>query len=189
MARPREFDEDQALDSAIGVFREHGFEGTSAGMQVDAMKKGRQTLYDTFGDKWQLYCSSLRRYSSSETAAHLAELCGGPRAIDGIRAMIDRLIAEAHTPCLGVSSVCEFGRTRKELTAIRAGAGRTLYSAIAARIREAQAEGDVAADVDPDEAATFLTANFAGIRLAARDGAGPNQLRALGRLALRALGQ
>jgi hypothetical protein len=30
MARPREFDTDAALDGAIGVFREHGFQGSSA---------------------------------------------------------------------------------------------------------------------------------------------------------------
>ena len=55
MARPREFDADAALDGAIGVFREHGFEGASAEMLVNAMGIGRQSLYDTFGDKWQLY--------------------------------------------------------------------------------------------------------------------------------------
>jgi AcrR family transcriptional regulator len=54
MARPKEFDEEQVLDAAITVFREHGFEGTSAEMLVRALGIGRQSLYDTFGDKWQL---------------------------------------------------------------------------------------------------------------------------------------
>ena len=57
MARPREFDTDSALDGAIAVFREHGFEGTSAQMLVDAMGIGRQSLYTAFGDK----CSSIAR--------------------------------------------------------------------------------------------------------------------------------
>jgi TetR/AcrR family transcriptional repressor of nem operon len=55
MARPKEFVEEQALDAAIEVFREHGFEGTSAEMLVRAMRIGRQSLYDTFGDKWEIY--------------------------------------------------------------------------------------------------------------------------------------
>jgi TetR/AcrR family transcriptional repressor of nem operon len=64
MARPREFDTDAALDGAIGVFREHGFEGSSAQMLVDAMGIGRQSLYATFGDKWQLYRSAERRLAA-----------------------------------------------------------------------------------------------------------------------------
>ena len=71
MARPRAFDEDQVLDAAIDVFREHGFEGTSAEMLVRALRIGRQSLYDTFGDKWRLYLSSVRRYTAAE--AHVQD--------------------------------------------------------------------------------------------------------------------
>ena len=71
MARPREFDADTALDGAIGVFREHGFEGASAEMLVKAMGIGRQSLYDTFGDKWQLYRAAVRRYGMGECSAHI----------------------------------------------------------------------------------------------------------------------
>src|SRR6516225_6494104 len=110
MARPKEFDQDEALDAAIGVFREHGFEGTSTPMLVDAMGIGRQSIYDTFGDKWQLYCVAVRRYATAEVAEHLAALRGPARAIDGISAMIDRVVREAHKACLGVGSICEFGR-------------------------------------------------------------------------------
>src|SRR6266446_1508638 len=62
MARPREFDAELALDAAISVFREHGYEGSSAQMLVDTMGIGRQSLYAAFGDKWQLYRSAVGRY-------------------------------------------------------------------------------------------------------------------------------
>ncbi len=187
MARPREFDRDQVLDAAIGVFREHGFEGTSTDLLVRAMKIGRQSLYDTFGDKWQLYQAALERYATAEVAAHLAQLQTGPRAIDGIRAMIDRVVATARQPCLGVGAICEFGRGQPELTAISDAAGRSLDAAVTARAARAQAEGDMAADLDPADVAGFMQASFAGIRIAARGGAGPDQLRSLGKMALRAL--
>lgn len=187
MARPKEFDSEQALDAAIGVFREHGYEGTSAGMLTEAMKIGRQSLYDTFGDKWRLYCASVRRYADAEGQAHLAALRGGGRTIDGIEAMIGRVVAEARKPCLGVGSVCEFGRARPDLTEIHEAAGRVLQAAIIGRLREAQAAGDIARDLDLDHASAFLLANIAGLRIAARGGAGDGELMALGRLALRAL--
>src|SRR6202166_2628716 len=90
MARPREFDAEQALDAAISVFREHGYEGSSAQLLVDAMGIGRQSLYATFGDKWQLYRSAVRRYGMGECAAHFVALRSGVRALDGIDAMLRR---------------------------------------------------------------------------------------------------
>ncbi|MEH2489674.1 TetR/AcrR family transcriptional regulator [Bradyrhizobium sp. AZCC 2230] len=187
MARPKEFNKEEALDAAIGVFREHGFEGTSTPMLVEAMGIGRQSIYDTFGDKWQLYCASVQRYAAAETGAHLSMLRGRPRAMEGVRAMVERVVDEAHQACLGVGSMCEFGRTRDDLAEIHHAAGRPLRLAVSKRIREAQADGDASADIDADEAAEFLLASFAGIRIAARGGAKARHLRALGDMALRAL--
>ena len=185
--RPKEFVEEQALDAAIEVFREHGFEGASAEMLVRALRIGRQSLYDTFGDKWQLYLSSVRRYNGAETRAHILALRYGPHAIDGIRAMIDRVVADAAQSCLGVNSICEFGRARPELADILDAAARAISTAIAMSVRKAQTEGDVASEIDPKDAARFLSASFTGIRVAARGGATARELRALGRLAMRAL--
>lgn len=187
MARSKTFDEERALDAAVGIFREHGFEGTSAEMLVQAMGIGRQSLYDTFGDKTRLYRSALRRYVAAEAQAHGAALRSEPRAIDGIRAMVNRVVAEAQTPCLGVNSICEFGRSQPQLAEIQDAAARAIRAAIIKRVREAQTAGDVAPDLDPKEVAEFLSASFAAIRIAARGGAQAKQLRALGQLAMRAL--
>lgn len=187
MARPREFDADAALDSAIGVFREHGFEGSSAQMLVDAMGIGRQSLYDTFGDKWQLYRSAVRRYGMGECAAHFDALRSGARAIDGIAAMLRRVAETAGQPCLGVASICEFGASRPDLAEINGALAMPLRAAIAARVRDAQREGDAAPDLDAEAIADFLTANIAGIRIAGRGGADRATLDGLAATALRAL--
>jgi TetR/AcrR family transcriptional regulator, transcriptional repressor for nem operon len=49
-----------------------------------------------------------------------------------------------------------------------------LHTAIVRRVRDAQAEGDAASDVDPEQAAAFLSASFAGIRIAARAARDPS---------------
>ena len=187
MARPKTFDDDVAIDAAITVFREHGYEGTSAQMLVDAMGIGRQSLYNSFGDKAGLYSASLRRYALAETQAHSATLKTGDRAIDGIRSMVDRVVREAGTPCLGVGSIAELGTSRPDLNEIRAAADRVMRTAIIKRIEEAQADGDIAGDLDPDALATWFVASFAGIRIAARGGASAAHLESLGELTLRAL--
>ncbi|PTQ12141.1 TetR family transcriptional regulator [Sphingomonas oleivorans] len=187
MARPREFDANAALDAAIGVFREHGFEGSSAAMLVDAMGIGRQSLYDTFGDKWQLYRSAMRRYGMGECAAHFEALRSGARAINGIEAMLRRVVDTADQPCLGMGSICEFGTSRPDLTDINASLARAMREAIAERVRDAQQEGDVAAGIEAGAMADFLIAAIAGIRIAGRGGADRATLTSLAELALRAL--
>src|ERR1700738_1729597 len=187
MARPREFDSRSALDGAIAVCREHGCEGTSAQMLVDAMGIGRQSLYAAFGDKWQLYCSAARRYGMGECAVHFDALRSGARAIDGIYAMLRRVIETADQPCLGVSSIFEFGRSRPGLKEINALLTRIFCGGVAARVRDAQREGDVAAGLHPEAVAEFLIANIAGIRVAGRGGADRASLTSLADMALRAL--
>jgi TetR/AcrR family transcriptional regulator, transcriptional repressor for nem operon len=187
MARPKEFDQAAALDAAINVFREHGFEGSSAGMLVGAMGIGRQSLYDTFGDKWQLYLEAVRRYAERESAAHLQALKDAPSAPAALEAVVMRVVHAAGEACLGVSSVCEFGRSQPELALIHDAAARLIRTGIAARVEQAQAEGSVRREQDAGAAADFLMASFATIRLAARGGAGPEQLHQLGQYALRAL--
>ena len=187
MARPREFDTDAALDGAIGVFREHGFEGSSAQMLVDAMGIGRQSLYATFGDKWQLYRSAVRRYGMGECAAHFEALRSGVRAIDGIDAMLRRVVETADQPCLGTGSIYEFGASRPDLMEISAPLARALRAAIVGLVRDAQREGDVATGLDPEAIAEFLIANIAGIRVAGRGGADHATLTGLADMALRAL--
>lgn len=187
MARPKEFEIDVALDAAVEVFREHGFAGTSAQMLTAAMKIGKQSLYDTFGGKWQLYCAALKRYSTTETAAHLAMLRGSPEAIIGIEQMLERVVLEAHRPCLGISSISEFSGDHEELVSIRESAGQTLRTALLSNIDKAIVAQDLAVDLDPETAVSFLLANVAAIRIAARGGASQEDLSALAHLTLKAL--
>lgn len=187
MARTKEFDKDEALIAAIEVFREHGFEGTSTEMLVGAMKIGRQSLYDTFGDKWKLYCLAVERYSADEASAHIAVMRGEPNALDGIRAMILRVIENAGKACLGVNSICEFGQSRPDLSSLRNAADRRLKAAACERIGEAQLAGDVDKSLSAEAVADFLFANIAGMRIAVRAGAGRDHLQSLGQLAIRAI--
>lgn len=187
MARPKEFDVETAVEAAVEVFRAHGFEGTSAQMLVDAMGIGRQSLYDTFGDKWGVYCAAVRHYSQREVRAHGAVLTSHERAIDGIRAMFDRVVADAERGCLGLNSTVEFGCTRPELVKIRETSGGVLRDAMKDALVTARAQGDLAEDLDLDPLTTFLITTISSIRLAARAGATKAHLSALVTLAMRTL--
>jgi AcrR family transcriptional regulator len=74
MARPKEFERDTALDDAIAIFCDHGYEGTSTEVLLGKMGIGRQSLYDTFGDKRRLYLEALQRYAEGNVASQIAAL-------------------------------------------------------------------------------------------------------------------
>jgi AcrR family transcriptional regulator len=186
MARPKEFDVDTAVEAAVEVFREHGFEGASAQMLVDAMGIGRQSLYDTFGDKWGVYLAAVRHYSQQEVRAHGEVLASSERGVDAIRAMLDRVVADAGRGCLGLGSIVEFGCTRPDLVKSREASGDILARSVKNALVKARDQGDIAADLDLDHLAAFLVTTIASIRLAARSGA-DGHLPALVDLAMRAL--
>jgi AcrR family transcriptional regulator len=72
--RPRKFDEASALDSAIEVFRRHGYEGASLDLLTDAMGINRPSLYGAFGDKAELFDKAVSRYVEGPGSMPLAAL-------------------------------------------------------------------------------------------------------------------
>ena len=76
MARPREFDRDDALDRAIEVFWTRGYDRTSVQDLVDAMGIQRGSLYGTFGDKQSLFLEALDRYEERFYARMVQALVG-----------------------------------------------------------------------------------------------------------------
>src|SRR5260221_2847252 len=88
MARPREFDRDEALERAMSVFWSKGFTATSTSDLVEAMRIGRQSMYDSFGDKRALYLEALAHYQQQSVTAHIGRLRSGKTALAGIEAML-----------------------------------------------------------------------------------------------------
>ena len=62
MARPREFDIDQALNNAMQAFWSNGYEATSLADLMEAMDLQKGSIYKAFGDKHTLFISALEHY-------------------------------------------------------------------------------------------------------------------------------
>src|ERR1700758_1595643 len=68
MGRPREFSEAAALDAAMRVFWEKGYEGASLDDLTGAMGINRSSLYASFGDKEKLFNRVMARYAEGPMA-------------------------------------------------------------------------------------------------------------------------
>jgi TetR/AcrR family transcriptional regulator, transcriptional repressor for nem operon len=191
MARPREFESEAALKKAIEAFSEHGYEGTSTDALLLAMGISRQSMYGAFGDKKRLYLEALQRYTADSISNQLRALSSVSSPVKGLEEMLDlavsQAIADPQPKCLGISAICEFGRSNPEVTMITEMASRTMLSGLERRISEAKASGEISKSVDAQIAAQFIMATLAGIKIAARAGATAESLRGIARMAIRGL--
>jgi len=84
VARPREFDTDQALRSALVVFWQKGFDGASLTDLADAMGIVRPSLHAAFGSKEDLYAKALDLYGR-EAMGFVVDALRGKTAADVCR--------------------------------------------------------------------------------------------------------
>ncbi|WP_426421189.1 TetR/AcrR family transcriptional regulator [Bradyrhizobium genosp. A] len=188
MARPRQFDHEAALNEAIKVFWAKGFAGTSTDDLRNAMGLGRQSLYNAFGDKRQLYLEALSAYHRRTITSHINHLNSSSSPLAGIRAMLLGVIAKDRTErelgCMGVAAASEFGTRDPELTELQGKAGAVLQARLVERVGEALASGEIDPLVEAEEGAFFIQMTMNGLQLAARAGAPADMLRAMARFAI-----
>ena len=133
MARPREFDRAEALNKAMAVFWLKGYAATSTADLLEAMQIGRQSMYDTFGDKHALYLEALRQYNESSVGELLRSLQTGT-ALEGLANMLFTFASRPEKDnakgCMGVNAVCEFGQGDAEVNALRDASSKMLNKAV-----------------------------------------------------------
>jgi len=175
MARPREFDRDAAVQRAMSVFWRKGYAATSTDDLLRAMNIGRQSMYDTFGDKHRLYLEALERYQQERIAENIERLRSTASPLAGIEAFVIGIIASDKSTrergCMGVGSISEFGNTDPTLATLRARSGGAQRKALIERLRHAQAVNEIGASVDIELAARFVETTMFGLQVAAKAGA------------------
>jgi len=188
--RPRQFDVDTALDQALGVFWEKGYEGASLADLTQAMGVNRPSLYAAFGNKEELYRKALDRYESSY-GCHVQRALSQPTAREAAEQLLRgavELLTNPSTPfgCMMVSGALacsgEAEPIRQELNARR----RAGELAIRKRFKQAVADGDLASDADVAGLAGFVATLLRGLSVQAAGGGTRHELMRVVDLAMRA---
>ena len=191
MARPREFDREEALNAAVETFWTHGFEGAGMESLTVAMGIGRQSVYGAFGGKKALYLEALRAYNAGNVAALISALRKAKSPLEGLKIVLLTPIElngpERAKGCFGINAICEFGQSDADVTAALSDSGRILHIALVDLVREAQAKGEIGSEIDPVVGAGLVQTLLAGVKVSARGGATPEAMRMIIDLALGAL--
>jgi AcrR family transcriptional regulator len=173
--RPRQFDRDEALERAMLLFWERGYESTSVSDLTEAMGISTPSLYGAFGDKKQLFLEAVERYQAGTGGFAQAALRDEPTAesamrrllLDAVAAMTRRGRPRGCMVALSATNCAEDSRDVFEaLSEQRKFAERAIKDRIAA----GAAAGELAEDTDVDALAGFITALLHGLAIHARDG-------------------
>jgi TetR/AcrR family transcriptional regulator, transcriptional repressor for nem operon len=191
MARPKEFDRDKALERALSIFWDKGYEATSTDDLLKAMGIGRQSMYDTFGDKHRLFIEALERYNATSSAALAERLTAGGSPIRAVESALLAIAEESPKArargCMGVNATAELCQSDPDVDAAIKSSTRYCEAVFERVVREAKKRGEIAAAVDENAAASFLLATLRGLRVTAKSGAPPETLRDIATFALRSL--
>ena len=194
MARPREFDIDQALERAMNVFWTKGYEGASLQDLLEAMNIARGSLYKAFQDKHSVYLAALDRYDRTEiqqTVDGLRDRSAGDGAVrihrfleDARAAVVQRHDRRGCFLCnAAVDRAPMDGGIQTKVLAMM----RRMERAVAAALDESRQAAHWPAKRRA-EAALTLTNAYVGLRVLARSGFPPKDLAAVIRTALQGCG-
>ncbi|MCZ4510077.1 TetR/AcrR family transcriptional regulator [Streptomyces sp. ActVer] len=189
IGRPRGFDADEALERAMLVFWEHGYEGASLACLTNAMGISTTSMYAAFGNKEALFRKALERYTEGPSA-YLPRALEEPTALGVATAILAGTIRTTTRPaqpngCLGVQSaltVSDAGREVRDLLVAWRDNG---YSLVRERFQRAVDDGDLPPETDPGLLARYLTALGYGIAVQAASGVGRDELQEMADAALR----
>lgn len=187
--RPRAFDAEAALQKAMLVFWEQGYDGASLADLTEAMGISRKSMYAAFGNKEDLFRKALQRYTEGP-GAYILEALQAPTAREvATRFLVGSVRANTRpgfpAGCLGVQGALAVGST-----------GRVAHDTLAAwralgqaylrdRFRQAVEDGDLPPAAEPELIARYVMTIANGLAVQAAGGAARADLQRVAEAALR----
>lgn len=188
--RPRSFDREAALASAMTVFWRKGYAASSMVDLCQAMSIASPSLYAAFGSKENLYAEAIAHYGGVASPLIWGPLDKAPTARAAVEAFLMASAGNLGKPgsprgcmlTLSDAATEDAPQLCKLITGERAKALKTLQ----ARLQRGITEGDLPATVDVKSTARFYLTIQQGMSIQARDGATRRDLESIAATAMAA---
>ncbi|GLU48321.1 TetR/AcrR family transcriptional regulator [Nocardiopsis ansamitocini] len=188
IGRPRGFDTDEALQRAMVVFWEHGYDGVSLTDLTRAMGITKTSMYAAFGNKEDLFRKAVERYAE-DTASYSIRALQEPTAREVATVYLTgsvRASTQDSRPagCLGVQGILAAGHLGQNACDMLAAWRDGNRAHLRDRFQRAIDEDDLPAGTDPDTLARYLMTMANGIAVQAAAGATRDELQRVADAAL-----
>jgi AcrR family transcriptional regulator len=190
--RPISFDKDAALEAAMLLFWERGFEGTSMADLNQAMGLNSSSIYAAFGDKHTLFQLAVKRYMEIR-ADYADKALQEPTLEKVIRALFENTIAFLTTPgyppsCMTLTGAVGCGVDATPAKDLMTEIRKQNQAAIKSRLVRARKSGELPQDMNVDDYTRYLSTILAGLSIQAANGSTRAELKRTAQMALRHLG-
>ena len=161
MPRTKSISIDAALDTLTELFLERGYAALSMGDFGDVLGVARSTIYNTFGNKSELFATLLQYYGPVR-APGLRELSDARSPRAALVRMFEPGSDAAAQRCLALDTIVTVPDSSPEVAGLAEAAALDLQESIGAAIERGQVAGEIATDVDPAQAAGALLTLYLG---------------------------
>ncbi|SEK30848.1 TetR/AcrR family transcriptional regulator [Paenibacillus sp. OK003] len=168
MVRQREFDTDQALEAAMQIFWDKGFEATSLSDLTTAMGIQRPSLYAAFGDKKELFETALRRYTTLHAAQVRSRLQHTSSVKEAFRALFEHIGAEGDVTdtrhgCFCINTMVELAPHDPKFAVLTREHQMYLAAIFKETIERGQETGELSNDLDASALSKSLVVSMIGL--------------------------
>lgn len=172
--RPKAFDEEEVLERAMDVFWLRGYQGTATAELLKRMGIGRQSMYDTFGSKRDLFLRTILHYRDTRLKEALATLDRPQSPLQNVADVLryfERLAQDKESKgCFVANSLVEVNTHDEEIVALLKETLGALEDGILKALRCAQAEGELPPGKSPRALARALTNAIVGMAVTGKLG-------------------
>ncbi|WP_049291740.1 TetR/AcrR family transcriptional regulator [Franconibacter helveticus] len=181
--RPKVFDREAALDKAMTLFWQHGYEATSLAHLVEATGAKAPTLYAEFTNKEGLFRAVLDRYitrfAEKQEALLFDDSKSVEQALESYCSEVAACFTSTDTPagCFIITTSAALAASSDEIaSAIKA--RHTQREQILSRFfAQRQARGELPASCNIDSLVRFVSCMLHGMSVSAREGAKCSELK------------